>query len=398
MSSSTTKRMFLGLLVSSLVFLACQDVDARRRSKKDLIPDPKKYAALVMHSDTGVILHEKNADKKRHPASLVKMMTLYLTFDALKSRKLSLNQYLTVSRRAARQPSLNIGLRRGERIKVKDAIYALTVRSANDVSVVIAEALSGSESRFARNMTAQARRLGMLNTVFKNSSGLYHKEQLTTARDMAKLLVALQRDFPKYSRYMSRTRFMRKGRQYKTHNKMLTIYRGTTGGKTGYINASGFNLVTSARRRNHNLVAVVMGGKTSRSRDRIMVSLLDRGFNSLGRISTTKLRKFASVPTPILKPWHEPMTIASAGKSGERKLWTIEMGGFGREYEVVSAVTNAMDLAPEQLAFSQINFINRRINGEQSHWARFVKLTEQQAKKACDVLLSSHTLCKIVDE
>jgi D-alanyl-D-alanine carboxypeptidase len=393
---------FLSVIMALFAF-SVSDALAKRRSKRNLVPDPKKYAALVVHTDTGMILHERNADKKRYPASLVKMMTLYLTFDALKHNELSLNKYIRVSANAASQPSLNINLKKGDKIKVRDAIYALVVRSANDAAVALADAISGNEKAFAKKMNKMARKLKMNHTKFHNASGLYHKEQFTTARDMATLLISIQRDFPRYYRYMSRTNFMRKGKKYKTHNKLLTTYKGTTGGKTGYINASGFNLVTAARRRNNHIVAVVLGGKTSKSRDKIMISLLDKGFNKLGRTNSMKLRRIASVPKPKLKPWTDSMVVASSS-SGERKkrrrgsLWSIELGGFGKENEVVNAVTNAMDVAPEQLAYSHINFVNRDINGEKSHWARFVSLTEKQARSACKRLLSSDTECKVVDE
>lgn len=391
------KLIFL-ITLSVFVFAVSADAFAKRKSRRDLIPDPKKYAAVVVHSDTGLVLHEKNADRKRHPASLVKMMTLYMTFKALEERKLSLNQYLSASRKAARQPSLNIGMKRGEKIKVRDAVYALIVRSANDVAVVLAEAIAGNEKDFAKMMNKQARLIGLKNTTFRNASGLYHREQKTTARDMANLLIALQRDFPRYYRYMSRTNFMKKGRQYKSHNKLLTNYKGTTGGKTGYINASGFNLATSANRRGHNVVAVVMGGKTSKSRDRIMISLLDKGFSMVKGVSSRKIANVANIPAPKLRPWRKPVTVAAVNKIDNKSLWSIELGGFSQEYEVINAVTNAMDVAPDQLAYSQINFVNKKVGGEQSHWARFLSLTERQAKLACQALLSSETNCNVIEK
>lgn len=386
------------LVIVMVLAVTTADANARKRTKNDLIPDPKKYAALVIHADTGMVLHEKNADKPRYPASLVKMMTLYLTFEAIQSKKIDINQHITASRHAAAQPSLNIGLKSGEKIKVRDAIYALVVRSANDVSVALAEAIAGSEKKFVERMNATARRLNMNNTTFRNPSGLPDKRQISTARDMAKLLIALQSDFPKQYRYMSKTNFLRKGRQYKTHNRVLLSYLGADGGKTGYISASGFNLATSARRRGHSLVAVILGGKTSSSRDKIMVSLLDKGFRKLGGVSSSELDRVANVPPPTLRPWEEPSAISSLNDSEDRNLWSIELGGFGQEYEAINAVTMAMDKIPEQLAYSHINFVNKSENGSKSHWARFVRLTEQQAKQACQVLQSSHTDCKILDK
>ena len=382
------------ILVSALPFSSANA--ARKYANRDIVPDPKKYAAIVVDVDTGKVLHEKNAERKRYPASLVKMMTLYMTFDALQKGKLSMNEYLKVSSHAAAQPSMNINLERGDRIKVRDAIYALIVRSANDASVVLAEAIAGSEKSFAVKMNETAKKLGMKDTHFVNASGLPNDKQVSTAVDMAKMLIALQRDHPKYYRYMTRTNFMRKGRQYTTHNRVLTKYRGATGGKTGYINASGFNLATSAQRRGHNIVAVVLGGKTSSSRDKIMISLLDKGFDMLegnNVAGSSKKKKGSDIvyPVPAPKPWREQKLISSLGsdKKQTMNIWGIELGGFSHEKEVIAAVSTAMDIVPDQLAYSNVNFVDIEQNGAKSHSARFVSLTEKQAKKACDILSSS---------
>lgn len=378
--------------------IALNSADAARRTKKvSLVPDPKKYAAFVVHADTGVVLHEKNADKPRYPASLVKLMTLYLAFEALEDKKLSLNESLQVSYRAASQPSLNMGLRKGNRIKVRDAINAIIVRSANDASVVLAEAMSGSEMQFAQKMNETAKKLGMKDTTFKNATGLFNKNQKSTARDMAKLLIALERDHPSFYRYLSRTSFFFRGKRYDTHNKVLTQYNGAVGGKTGFINASGFNLVTQAKRRGNNLVAVVMGGKTSGSRDKILMSLLDKGFDTIRRVSNREMTDISNIPVPKLRPWQDPVSIASTDTFEGRRLWSIELGGFTAETDAVSAVANAMDAAPEQLAYSQVSFIDKQVESQKSHWAKFIELTEAQAREACLALSFSKNDCKIVD-
>ncbi len=260
-----------------------------------------KYAALVLNADTGEVLFARNAEVKRYPASLTKMMTLYMLFDAMKKGEISIDDRMKVSKYAASQPQTNIGLIQGETIPVRDAIRALVTRSANDVATVIAERLGGSEAGFAVKSTAKARALGMKNTVFKNPHGLPNINQYTTARDMARLGIALRRDFPQYYDYFKTKQFTWKGRTYNSHNHVMGRYDGVDGIKTGYINMSGFNLVTSVRRDGHNLVAVVMGGQTGRERDDHMVSLLDKSFTIMAERGDQP-RLLADAPVPQSKP------------------------------------------------------------------------------------------------
>lgn len=238
------------------------------------------YADIVVDYKTGEILRSRNADQKTYPASLAKMMTLMLAFEALDKKQLSLNQKLKASARAASMPATNLSLRRGSTITVEQAILALVIRSANDAAVVLAEAIGGSEARFAQLMTAKARRLGMNNTVFRNASGLPNEGQVTTARDMARLGIALIRDYPHYYHYFSRTSFRYAGRSYSSHNRILGWYKGADGLKTGFIRKSGFNLVTSATRNGRRLVGVVLGGPTASARDGQMGAILDQSFAS----------------------------------------------------------------------------------------------------------------------
>ena len=241
------------------------------------------YSALVVNADNGHIIYQKNANGLRYPASLTKMMTLYLTFDALKHGKLSMDQRVPVSAKAASQPQTNISLDRGSRIPVKKAIESLVVRSANDSAVVLAEAIGGTTWNFALQMTKKAHELGMNNTVFRNPNGLPDNRQHTTALDMAKLAIALKRDFPDYFHFFSMQSFDYDGVTWPGHNHVMERYPDMVDGiKTGYIRASGFNLVTSAHHDGHNVVAVIMGGPTAQKRDQQMVSLIDRGFEQLG--------------------------------------------------------------------------------------------------------------------
>ena len=240
--------------------------------------EARRYASIVIDTQTGRVLHADNPDRRAYPASLTKMMTLYMVFEALDIGKLKMNQKLPVSRRAAGMPPSKLGLRRGSTIRVEDAIMALITKSANDVATVVAESLGGTESNFAKMMTAKAKSLGMKNTTFRNASGLPNKHQLSTARDMARLAQALMRHFPRYYKLFSTRSFSYKGRNYRNHNKLLRTYKGTDGIKTGYTRASGYNLVASAVRNNRRIIAVVFGGKTGRSRDKHMAKLLNRGF------------------------------------------------------------------------------------------------------------------------
>jgi D-alanyl-D-alanine carboxypeptidase (penicillin-binding protein 5/6) len=244
------------------------------KSKKFL----KKEAYLIIDQKTGKVLYNKFGNDRRYPASLTKMMTLYNVFDALEHKKLHMNQKIKVSSYAASKPRSKLGLIKGDEITVKDAILSLIVKSANDSAVVLAEAVSGTEPKFAIKMNMVAKKLGMKNSHFANASGLYDSNQYVTALDVAKLAIALKRDFPQYYNLFSRLDFEYKGRTIESHNHVTRLYPGAKGMKTGYINASGFNLVTTVERGDRHLVGVVLGEKTSNSRDKMMISMLDKHF------------------------------------------------------------------------------------------------------------------------
>jgi D-alanyl-D-alanine carboxypeptidase len=251
---------------------------------------PTHYASLVMDAKSRRVLHQIGAKQTIYPASLTKIMTLYLVFEALQRGKLKLEQPLRVSRKAASQVPTRLGLKTGQTIKVRQAILSLVCRSANDSAVVLAEAVSGSERAFAQRMNHKACMLGMRHTRFRNASGLFHPGQTTTASDMALLGMGLINRFPReYACYFRQPGFHYAGRRYRTTNKLVGRVRGVDGMKTGYIQRSGFNLVTSAKRGNRRLMAVVIGGKTARWRDAHMASLIEQGFA-------------ASPARPVLRP------------------------------------------------------------------------------------------------
>lgn len=245
-----------------------------------------KFAAMTVDARNGKVLFSKDADGIRHPASLTKMMTLYLVFQDLKAGKITLNSPITFSARATGMAPSKLGVKAGQSITVETAIKALVVKSANDVAAAVAENLGGSEKAFAQRMTRTARALGMSRTTFLNASGLPNPAQVTTARDMATLGLRLMRDFPQYYPYFRTRSFVFQGRTIKGHNKLLGTYEGTDGIKTGYIAASGFNLVSSVRRGDKRLVGVVIGGRSGASRDTYMREMLSRYFDDAKRGKT----------------------------------------------------------------------------------------------------------------
>jgi D-alanyl-D-alanine carboxypeptidase len=233
------------------------------------------YAAIVVDANNGGVLHAANADAPRHPASLTKIMTLYLLFERLESGKISLDTMMPVSEEAASQAPTKLGVKAGDSLKVEDAIKGLVTKSANDAAVVVAEALGGSVSEFCHMMTRKARALGMSHTTYVNPNGLPDDEQISTARDQALLGIAIQERFPKYYRYFSTPSFVFHGSAMRNHNHLLGQVEGVDGIKTGYTRDSGFNLVTSLRRGPRHLVAVVLGGRSASSRDARMRDLID---------------------------------------------------------------------------------------------------------------------------
>lgn len=250
------------------------------------------FSAMVVDAHNGNVLFSQNPDTPRYPASLTKVMTLYILFGELKTGRLKLNSPLKCSAHGASRPPSRLGLRPGDTVAVEDAIKALVTRSANDVAATIAENIAGSESAFAARMTNTARVLGMTRTTFRNASGLPDLKQVTTARDMATLSLRIQRDFPQYYSYFRISSFSYKGKVIRTHNRLLGKYRGTDGIKTGYIRASGFNLTTSVARKGKRLVGVVMGGKTGGARNAYMMQMLDKHF---GKASTSRVNAIAAI-------------------------------------------------------------------------------------------------------
>ncbi len=240
----------------------------------------ERYASIVIDANTDTVLHARNADDPRYPASLTKVMTLYMLFDELEAGRISLDDELTVSRNAASQAPSNLRLSAGDKITVADAIDALVTKSANDVAVVVAEKIGGTEARFAALMTVKATTLGMSNTRFYNASGLPDDRQISTARDMARLAEAIMEDHPQYYSEFSTPSFTWEGRTYRNHNELLGSVDGVDGIKTGYTRASGYNLMASAQRGDARVIAVMLGGRTSRARNSHVTELIEAAYAS----------------------------------------------------------------------------------------------------------------------
>lgn len=319
-----------GVFLTLLMFTFICAIGATTAAHAKKTTGNPKYASIVMDADTGVILHQRYADKTLHPASLTKMMTLLLAFEAIDRGDVRKTTSIRISNRAASMVPSKLGLPAGSRIKVEDAIYALVTKSANDVAVALAEHLGGSEPKFAAMMTNRARTIGMSKTRFRNASGLHDSQQVSSARDMAKLGRYILQRYPHYYRYFSTKSFTYKGKTYNNHNRLMSSYRGMDGFKTGYINASGFNLVASANRDGRRLIGVVFGGRTSRSRNDHMAEIMDYGFK---KASKTRIAVVKEPPLPPKKPQSSggveqmaqaaraiaPATIATAPLSRDQK-------------------------------------------------------------------------------
>ena len=278
-SSRTLRVCALGLITfTTAILISSESAEARRykHRRHHVVRESysPQFSSIIVDGNSGAVLSSNNPDGIRRPASLTKIMTLYLLFERLDAGKMKLDTEMEVSEHASEQAPTKLGLKPGQTLKVEDAIKGLVTRSANDAAVVIAEAIAGDEDEFAKLMTRKARALGMSKTTYRNASGLPNDEQLTTARDQATLGRAIQDRYPRYYRYFATTVFNYRGQSIRNHNRLLGNVEGIDGIKTGYTRASGFNLVSSMRRGNRHLVGVVLGGRSGGSRDATMRNLL----------------------------------------------------------------------------------------------------------------------------
>lgn len=411
------------VLVAALTWSVSADAAKPKRHK--IHPVARSYSSIVIDASNGAVLQEDNADAPKYPASLTKMMTLYMIFEALDSGKLTMSTRLPVSAHAANQSPTKLGLERGEQIAVRDVMLGLITKSANDAAVVAAEGLGGTEEHFGELMTARARRLGMANTTFRNASGLPDPGQITTARDLVKLSRALIRDFPQYYPYFSTTEFVYAGHRHANHNHLMSWYEGLDGIKTGFINASGFNLAASAVRDNKRIIGVVLGGPSPFARDKYMAKLLDASFARLN--GQPEIREASATPSPAArpkvvvqsetalahaknkskrKPAAEPqdrtMTVVAApseeqatDKQGAERGWAIQVGAFNRVDAARRAAAEAAKLAPTLLSSASVE-ISAQGKRHGTHRARLTGLTAGQARQACQILIQKDRDCMML--
>jgi D-alanyl-D-alanine carboxypeptidase len=312
---------------------------------------------MVLDVTTGRVLHAVNEDELRYPASVTKIMTLYLLFEQLDRGNLTLDTPLRVSANAARQAPSKLGLAPGSTISVEDAIKALVTKSANDIAVTVAENLAGSEDDFAEEMTRKARALGMNRTVYRNASGLPNREQVTTARDLTVLARAVQDRFPKYYRYFQTRIFNFAGASHRNHNKLLGRIEGLDGIKTGFTNASGFNLVTNVKTADRHIVGVVLGGRSARSRDQAMASLIETNLPR-AYAGTRNVPTVAEAPAPVPRPVVVADAVrppqAAAPRQLQPDLNVETTASAGAPFAVASALPTATPVARKPLDLNSL--------------------------------------------
>lgn len=377
-----------------------------------------KYASIVVDAQTGEVLYGKRADSARYPASITKVMTLYLMFEQLAAGRMKPDDRIVFSPRAAAAPPTKLFIKAGDSITVDEAMHALALRSANDVAVAVAERLGGSEARFAALMTLRARELGMDSTTFVNASGLPDSRQLSTARDLAVLSRAIMRDFPQYYTLFSTPQYDFRGTPIRSHNSLLRRELGVDGLKTGFTNASGYNIAISGVKNDRRLIVVVMGGASTAARDNHAQDLLLTGFDVANRRArgeriTVAQNLFEPEPTgPLMRPSREqgdgeqdelkivlatapppPTPSRAAAPTPPAGKWQVQVGAF-----------KSKALAQEQLKLSRRRF-SEAFTGATTlvtdasagfYRARFVGLTEAKAKAACATLKAKNQACMVI--
>lgn len=401
------------LVLLSVVFMLGYSSQAEARNRdKETKPARNIYAAIVIDAETGEVIHEDDADKVLYPASLTKIMTLLLAFDALAKKHITSQSPVFVSRHAASMSPSKVGLKPGQSMSVQSAVYSLVTKSANDMAVALAEKIGGSESQFARMMTAKAHEIGMSKTQFVNASGLHDPRQQSTARDMATLGRYIFKTYPQYYHVFGQKAFRYNGRIFHNHNHLMESYQGMDGIKTGYVAASGFNLVASAHRGDHRLIGVVFGGSSPGARNSRMADLLDDGFE--------KVRTRRSLPekrSPVLpletkqeKPSLPTVPVVSSGAPPkpvsppipqfaqpiqssapppppavlDDTTWSIQIGAYQSRLATDQALYQAIRKLPAHLAGANALVVPLRTSD--ARWvfrARLSGYTRDQAIEAC---------------
>ena len=347
------------------------------------------FSSIAIDATSGRTLQQYRAHQQRYPASLTKLMTIYLMMEEIEKGALKHDTPIYVSRNASRQPPSKLGLKRGSYIEAGTALQALIVKSANDVATAVAEHISGSEDKFARRMSKTARRLGLYDTKFTNASGLYHWRQQSTARDMARLAQKLLQRFPHFERVWQAQELEWNGKTIRSHNHVLRRLPGALGMKTGYIRASGYNIATAVQRDGKRVIVVVIGGSSTKTRDRQAISLAER---SLPRataferpiVNPRKLQMAAhwlDTPADELAQPNNGLNLAVLPKD-----WQIQVGAYSASIHARSQLQRVRRVLGPQLADAQPHTEPAEKNGRQIYRARFANLSENQAHNLCDKL------------
>ncbi len=357
---------------------------------------PKTTSSITINMDTGEVLSSENPDTLRYPASLTKLMTLYLTFEALEKGKIKLSTPLKVSRVAAGRSPSKIGVRAGQIITVENAIKAVIIKSANDCATVLAEGLAKDEREFAKMMTAKAKKLGMKKTTFKNASGLNNSLQLTTARDMAVLGSAVYHHFPKYYKWFSMQKFTYQGRTYYTHNHVLKQFKGSDGMKTGYLAAAGYNIVTSAKRNGIRVLAVTMGHPTYQQRDKKVIDLMDRGIKKIA-MNNTKAPKtvMAKLNVPA-KVKAEKIAMNDTPLKVKKGDWGIQVGAF-RNYAKARSYAFSIKKRMPELKSHPIDVESVEGDMVVLYRSRITNIAKKDAEELCNRLKKENKSCIVVN-
>ena len=381
-------------------------------------------SGIMINAEDGSVMYEQNADELRYPASLTKLMTLYITFNALENGHLKLTDRLKVSKVAAGRSPSKLGVKAGETISVKDAIMAVIVKSANDCATVLAEHFSKNEAEFAVLMTKTAKKLGMKHTTFKNASGLPNSQQKTTARDMAALAMAVYHHFPQYYSWFSTQSFKYKGQTIYGHNHLLKTFAGADGMKTGYTYASGYNIITSAKRNNKRVIAVTMGHRYLNDRDKKVAVMMDKGLNELKKgkkVDVALLRKQingvhqvqyaqnnAAKNTASVKPVSQKpefniasnnvlatKNATSIAKSGN---YAIQVGAFSNYSRAKNYALSVKNNLSRQYAVQNIKIEKVNINNGQVYRSKVVGLAKNDAQSICRNMKNKNQACMVVTD
>ena len=412
------RRVLIALAFAASAFtpLLCAPAQAQAQALHFVPSSQPKYAAIVIDANSGEVLYENKSDSPRYPASITKIMTLYLAFEALAEGRMKLGDQVTVSPRAAAMAPTKLGLRAGESISVDDAMRALAVQSANDMAVALAEKMGGTEARFAALMTLRGQELGMHNTRFVNASGLPDSRQISTAHDIAVLSRAVMRDYPQYYSLFGTQQFSFRGRTMRNHNGLLGKMPGVDGLKTGYTNASGFNLSASAVRNGRRLIAVVMGGSSTAARDSNVEDLLLTGFDVLDRRNhgdkTASIGRNLSEPSaeghltrpPIGQgdaeqasvhielannPARHPLRPSQSEAKGR---WGIQVGAFRQQ----SLANNQVKLIEKRFASAVREADSKVEKSGKGYRAQFIGLGEADAREACKSIKAKRMDCMVL--